>query len=85
MHSIFIFWPHGIFFFLFLVRAFLIKFPMYSMHLWLLKAHVEAPVGGSIVLAGVILKLGGYGLIRFLSIWSNGMNYFGEFILCLSL
>nr|DAZ91232.1 TPA_asm: ND4 [Gammarus fossarum] len=85
MHSMLLFWPHGMFFFLFLVSAFLIKLPMYSMHLWLLKAHVEAPVGGSMVLSGVMLKLGGYGLIRFLSIWPNGMNYFGEFILCLSL
>ncbi|YP_009515512.1 NADH dehydrogenase subunit 4 (mitochondrion) [Hyalella azteca] len=44
--------------------AFLIKFPMYGAHLWLLKAHVEAPVAGSMLLAGVLLKLGGFGLIR---------------------
>jgi NADH-ubiquinone oxidoreductase chain 4 len=37
---------------------------MYSVHLWLPKAHVEAPVSGSMILAGVILKLGGYGLYR---------------------
>lgn len=46
------------------IFAFLVKFPMYGTHLWLPKAHVEAPVAGSIILAGVLLKLGGYGIIR---------------------
>nr|YP_009864999.1 NADH dehydrogenase subunit 4 [Carpilius maculatus]QKE42637.1 NADH dehydrogenase subunit 4 [Carpilius maculatus] len=53
------------------VLAFLVKLPMYMFHLWLPKAHVEAPVAGSMILAGVLLKLGGYGLIRVMIIFQK--------------
>jgi len=57
-----------------IIIAFLVKIPIYFVHLWLPKAHVEAPVSGSIILAGVMLKLGGYGLLR-LIIFLQKINF----------
>ena len=56
-----------------LMAAFLVKFPVYGVHFWLPKAHVEAPVAGSMILAGIMLKLGGYGLLLVYPLISLGL------------
>lgn len=66
-------------FYIFMILAFLVKIPIFLVHLWLPKAHVEAPVSGSIILAGVLLKLGGYGIFRVIKVISYlgvKFNYF---------
>nr|YP_010400417.1 NADH dehydrogenase subunit 4 [Cotesia flavipes]UQS76146.1 NADH dehydrogenase subunit 4 [Cotesia flavipes] len=71
--------------FIFMILGFLIKMPMYFFHLWLPKAHVEAPISGSMILAGVMLKLGSYGLIRLMIFMKYLFMSFNFYIINLSL
>nr|YP_010946955.1 NADH dehydrogenase subunit 4 [Sigmella ectobioides]WGO57712.1 NADH dehydrogenase subunit 4 [Sigmella ectobioides] len=67
---------YNVFLYLGLILAFLVSMPMFAVHLWLPSAHVEAPVSGSMILAGVLLKLGGYGLLRtYLLLMQLGMSF----------
>ena len=66
--------------------AFAVKVPMWPVHTWLPDAHVEAPTGGSVILAAIMLKMGGYGFVRLsLPILPDGSNYFSGMMIALSL
>ena len=65
--------------------SFAVKIPMWPFHTWLPDAHVEAPTAGSVILAGVLLKMGGYGFIRFsLGMLPEASEYFSPLIMTLS-
>ncbi len=66
--------------------AFAVKVPMWPVHTWLPDAHVEAPTGGSVVLAAITLKIGAYGFVRFiLPIVPDASRYLSGFVITLSL
>jgi proton-translocating NADH-quinone oxidoreductase chain M len=65
--------------------SFAIKVPMIPVHIWLPEAHVEAPTAGSVILAGILLKIGTYGFLRFsIGLFPEGSLYFSPFVYTLS-
>ncbi|MDH5551693.1 MAG: NADH-quinone oxidoreductase subunit M [Nitrosomonas sp.] len=72
--------------FIAMLLAFAVKVPMWPVHTWLPDAHVEAPTGGSIILAAILLKMGGYGFLRFsLPIVPDASQYLATMMIVLSL
>jgi len=80
--------PENVQFWLWLAffTSFAVKMPMWPLHRWLPEAHVEAPTAGSVILAAILLKLGGYGFIRFsLPMFPDASTFFAPFVFVLSI
>ena len=78
--------PEQLLIFIAFFMAFAVKVPMWPVHTWLPDAHVEAPTGGSVVLAAIMLKLGAYGFLRLtLPILPDASHYLAGFVIALSL
>ncbi len=85
-HNLRLSFTEQILIFIAFLLSFAVKVPMWPVHTWLPDAHVEAPTGGSVILAAILLKIGGYGFLRFsLPITPDASHYLAGFMIALSL